>query len=90
MEEFYMTPIQSELFEALSHGTSLTRNDLVKKLDRARTTIYDNLEKLEIKKLIQRFGKQTGTRGRPLIFWFIPKHLLHDTFKKIGENNEKS
>ena len=86
MEDFgYMTPIQAELFKTLSHGISLTRADLVKKLDRARTTIYNNLEKLEKQKLIQRYRKQNGLVGRPLTFWFIPKNLLHELFKKIGE-----
>ena len=81
----YLTPIQYDLLNELSKGISLTRADLVKKLHRARTTIYNNLEKLEIKKLIKRYSKQNGLRGRPLTLWFIPKNQLHELFKKIGE-----
>ena len=88
----YLTPIQTKLFNELSLGVSLTRKELVRKLDKPRTTIYDNLLKLRDKKLVEKFIKynEIRGRGRPLVFWFIPKNLLHDTFKKIGENNEKS
>ena len=86
----YLTPIQYDLLNELSKGISLTRNDLVETLNKSRTTLYDNLEKLEKKKLIKRYRKQNGLVGRPLTFWFIPKNLLHELFKEIGENNEKS
>ena len=86
-----MTYIQTELMKELGKGISLSRNDLVEKLGRARTTIYDNLEKLEIRKLVRRFKRGNGLRGRPIIFWYIPRNLLHELFKQIGEeNNEKS
>jgi predicted transcriptional regulator len=83
----YMTPIQVEIFKELSKGISLTRDDFVEMLDRARTTIYDNLEKLETRKLIRRFKRGNGLRGRPLTFWYIPRNLLHELFKKIREDN---
>lgn len=38
-----------------------------------RTTIYDNLEKLEKRKLVERFSRNNGKRGRPKIFWKIKK-----------------
>ena len=85
-----LTYIQSELFKELSHGISLTRNDFVKKLGRARTTIYDNLEILEKKNLIKRFKKHNGLKGRPLTLWFIPKNLLHELFKEIGNSDKKT
>lgn len=34
-----------------------------------RTTIYDNLAKLEKRKLVEKFSRSNGKRGRPLIFW---------------------
>lgn len=34
-----------------------------------RTTIYDNLVKLQKKKLIEKFSKNNGRRGRPKIYW---------------------
>jgi len=81
----YITPIQANLFEELSKGISLTRDDFVEILNRARTTIYDNLKKLETRKLVRRFKRGNGLRGRPITFWYIPRNLLHELFKKIGD-----
>ncbi len=86
----YMTPIQATLFKELSKGISLTRNDFVEKFNRARTTIYDNLEKLETRKLIRRFERGNGLRGRPITFWYIPRNLLYELFKKISETDKKT
>ena len=36
-----------------------------------RTTIYDNLVKLQKRKLIEKFSRSNGKRGRPLVFWKI-------------------
>ena len=38
-----------------------------------RTTIYDNLVKLEKRKLVENFSKSNGKRGRPPTFWKIKK-----------------
>jgi predicted transcriptional regulator len=84
-----LTPIQTRIFEELAKGISLTRRDFVKTLGRARTTIYDNLEILEKRKLIKRFKKHNGLKGRPLTLWFIPKNLLHELFKDIANSDKK-
>ena len=76
-----MTLIQQHIFEELSHGKSLTRRDLVKNLDKPRTTIYDNLLKLQNKKLVMKFSRNNGGRGRPVVLWYIPKHIL----KNLGD-----
>ena len=90
-EEFdNMTYIQSELMKELGKGISLSRDDLVENLCRARTTIYDNLEILEKRKLVKRYRKQNGLRGRPLTLWFIPRNLLHELFKNIGSIDKKT
>ena len=36
-----------------------------------RTTIYDNLVKLENRKLVENFTKSNGKRGRPPVYWKI-------------------
>jgi len=38
-----------------------------------RTTIYDNLEKMEKRKLVERFSRSNGKSGRPLVYWKIKK-----------------
>ena len=65
----YLTPIQSNLIKTLKNVGPLTRRELVKKLETPRTTIYDNLVKLQKRKLIEKFSRIDGKRGRPLVFW---------------------
>lgn len=65
------SPIQYNLIKTLKNGGPLTRRDLVKELKIPRTTIYDNLVKLQKRRLIEKFSRIDGKRGRPLIFWKI-------------------
>ena len=65
----YLTPIQYNLIRKLQNNGPSTRRDLVKVLNSPRTTIYDNLLKLQKIKLIEKFTRNNGMRGRPLVFW---------------------
>ena len=65
----YLTPIQYNLMKKLQDIGPSTRRDLVKVLNSPRTTIYDNLLKLQKRKLIEKFTRNNGMRGRPLVFW---------------------
>jgi len=65
----YLTPIQYNLIKTLQNGGSYTRKALVKELNTPRTTIYDNLLKLQKRKFIEKFSRNNGMRGRPLVFW---------------------
>ena len=65
----YLTPIQYNLIRKLQNNGPSTRRDLVKVLNSPRTTIYDNLLKLQKRKLIEKFTRNNGMRGRPLVFW---------------------
>ncbi len=67
----YLTPIQSHLINKLRNNGPSTRRDLVKILNSPRTTIYDNLLKLQKRKLIEKFTRNNGMRGRPLVFWKV-------------------
>ena len=67
----YLTPIQSNLINKLRNFGPTTRKDLVKILNSPRTTIYDNLLKLQKRKLIEKFTRNNGMRGRPLVFWKV-------------------
>ncbi|MBY8980350.1 MAG: hypothetical protein KGD72_08165 [Candidatus Lokiarchaeota archaeon] len=67
----YLTPIQSNLINKLRNNGPTTRKDLVKILNNPRTTIYDNLLKLQKRKLIEKFTRNNGMRGRPLVFWKV-------------------
>ena len=65
----YLTPIQYNLIKKLQDNGPSTRRDLVKILNSPRTTIYDNLLKLQKRRLIEKFTRNNGMRGRPLVFW---------------------
>ena len=65
----YLTPIQYNLIKTLQNGGPYTRKALVKELNTPRTTIYDNLLKLQKRKFIEKFSRNNGMRGRPLVFW---------------------
>ncbi len=41
----------------------------MKKLNKARTTIFDNLSKLQRNNIVSKFARNNGERGRPQIFW---------------------
>lgn len=65
----FLSPIQYNLLKTLDMVGPSTRKDLVKQLYTPRTTIYDNLVKLQKRKLIEKFSRIDGKRGRPLVFW---------------------
>ena len=65
----YLTPIQNGLIKTLQRIGPSTRAELVNVLETPRTTIYDNLLKLQKIKLIEKFSRNNGKRGRPLVFW---------------------
>ena len=65
----FLSPIQYNLLKTLDIVGPSTRKDLVKQLNTPRTTIYDNLVKLQKRKLIEKFSRTDGKRGRPLVFW---------------------
>lgn len=75
----YLTPIQIRLFEFLQNGPA-SRKTLVENLETPRTTIYDNLLKLQKKKLIEKSRDNNGERGRPLVYWQIKDggHLTNE------------
>jgi len=65
----YFSPMQYNLIKTLKEIGPVTRKDLVEELKTPRTTIYDNLVKLQKRRLIEKFSRNDGKRGRPLVFW---------------------
>ena len=63
------TPLQNILLKTLEENGPLTRSQLVKQLKTPRTTIYDNLLKLQKRKVLEKYTRSNGQRGRPLVFW---------------------
>ena len=67
--EEFLTPIQNTLIKTLKKIGPMTRRELVNQLNTPRTTIYDNLLKLQKIKLVEKYARNNGNRGRPLVFW---------------------
>jgi Fe2+ or Zn2+ uptake regulation protein len=65
----FLTTIQHNIVKILEEHGSLSRRDLVRISKAPRTTIYDNLVKLQKLGKIQKFSRSNGERGRPLVFW---------------------
>ena len=65
----FLSPIQNNLLKTLEEAGPSTRRELVNYLNTARTTIYDNLVKLQKRRIIEKFSRNDGKRGRPLVYW---------------------
>lgn len=63
------SPLQIELLNTLEKEGPLCRTDLTEKIDSPRTTIYDNLTRLQNHNLVRKFSRPTNSRGRPLVFF---------------------
>ena len=50
-----------------------------------RTTIFDNLVKLQKRKLVEKFSMNNGKRGRPLVYWKI----IAENQKEIPNEKQK-
>lgn len=71
-----LTPIQCQLIEFLENNGPSTRKIFVKELKTPRTTIYDNLLKLQKRKIIEKSTKNNGLRGRPIVYWKLKEGVF--------------
>ena len=63
--------LQDNILNVLEkHGPS-ARDYLTMILERPRTTIYDELRKLEKLRLVSKFTRPNGKRGRDIVLWKI-------------------
>ncbi len=65
----YQALILLEL-EGTNNNKGIWRPELAKELNTPTTTLLDNLTRLKIKKLVDRFSKNNGLRGRNRVYWF--------------------
>jgi len=78
-----LTNIQLEILETLRNG-SMPRDEVVKILAKPRTTVFNNLEKLERYGLVNREQEPaTKKRGRPKVLWV--KTEKREMIKQINE-----
>jgi len=68
-DDLMFSPLQIDLMDLLRKNGPMTRKDLVKNSNSPRTTIYDNLTKLQNHNLVRKFSRPTNSRGRPLVYF---------------------
>jgi predicted ArsR family transcriptional regulator len=68
-----ISPIEERLISILKDGGPLTRDQLVKKMDVPRTTIYDGLKKLIMRNEVKKypFYQTERSRGRPQVMFTV-------------------
>jgi predicted ArsR family transcriptional regulator len=68
-----ISPIEERLISILKDGGPLTRDQLVKKMDVPRTTIYDGLKKLIMRNEVKKYPyyKADQIRGRPPVMFVV-------------------
>ena len=67
--EKLLPPVQINLIKTLHRKGPLTREDLAIQLKIPRSTIYDNLRKLQKRKLVEKYILWEGKQGRPPVYW---------------------
>jgi predicted ArsR family transcriptional regulator len=77
-EDEELTKIQKKILRTLEEHGPLRRgkenyepNTISGITDMPRTTVIDNLQKLEKKDIVECFEKHNGKRGRPPVYWKI-------------------
>lgn len=65
----WASPIQHNIVIELFKNGSMNRKQLCRNLGKPRTTIFDNLNRLQKKDIVSKFAKNNGDRGRPPVFW---------------------
>lgn len=75
IEDFF-TPLQQEILKIIKEHGSTQRRTFVKLLNTPRTTIYDNLLKLQKRKIIEKFSFNNEQRGRSVVYWKLKNNDL--------------
>lgn len=74
IDKFYdvskpLSDFQIQVLDYLGGNGPSPRRNIVSGLKSRRTTVYDNLLKLQKRKLVVKFTKNNGKCGRPLVYW---------------------
>ena len=56
--------------EDTQNNNGIWRPKLAERLNTPKTTLHDNLKKLEIKKLVDKYEKNNKKRGRNKVYWY--------------------
>jgi len=90
MEEIILSPLQKDLIKFLEKNGPSTRADIVRGLEKPRTTIYDNLEGLMLNRIVKKYSRPTNSRGRPLVFFRVIEEYERPVKEEVPIIEEKS
>jgi len=65
----YQALILLEL-ENTQNNNGIWRPELAEQLNTPKTTLHDNLIKLQIKKLVEKYETNDGKKGRNRVYWY--------------------
>jgi predicted transcriptional regulator len=66
-----LSPLEMRLIDLLVNKGPMTRDDMVRELNRSRTTIYDQLTRLIAHNLVKKYKYPQNMRGRPPVLFEI-------------------
>lgn len=69
--DIMLSPLQKDLIKTLEKNGPMTRADLVRSVDKPRSTIYDNLVGLIRHNVVKKYSRPTNSIGRPLVFFKV-------------------
>jgi len=89
IEELMFSPLENQLIGLLESGP-FTRDALVEKTNEPRTTIFDNLIRLEEMGIVKRFSGHTNTVGRPHVYFTLTGRYEDAIREASGLNSNKN
>ncbi len=66
-----LSQLQNDLIKTLTKNGPMTRMQIVNTLNRAKTTVHNNLSALINMEKIKKFSQQLNSTGRPVVFFKI-------------------
>lgn len=81
----YIGHLPTSIVKLLWRNNKKQRRDFVKELNYARTTIFDNLKKLEIRGIVEKEEVNNGKRGRPIKVWYLSEDFIEEMENEIED-----
>ncbi|MGQ4833262.1 MAG: winged helix-turn-helix transcriptional regulator [Candidatus Asgardarchaeia archaeon] len=66
-----MDDLDRKILSLLREHGPMTREEIVKRLNIPRTTVYDRLVKMILNGLVEKYSNNRRTRGRPKVFYRV-------------------
>jgi hypothetical protein len=66
------TELRKEIYRYLMRCGPCRRITLCELTEKSRTTVYDNLRKLQNRHVVTKFERHNNKRGRPKVYWCLP------------------